>query len=99
MRLTIKGGLQSRAANNRVNTVYSQGLKKCKFPRNLIEISCGPQVEDDRPFMTLQKEIGFFKMLHSRASFIQLESVHIQRVNTCITAVYHATAQYAKTRY
>jgi len=27
MRLTIKGGLQSRAANNRVNTVYKSYLQ------------------------------------------------------------------------
>jgi len=31
-----------------------QGLKKCKFPGKLVEISRGPQVEDDRPFMTSQ---------------------------------------------
>jgi len=73
-------------------------LKNCKFPGNLAEISRGPQAEDDRPFMTSQKEFGFLKTLHSRASFSQLELVHvIQRVNTCIAAVYHATARYAKT--
>jgi len=29
-----------------------QGLKKCKFSGKLVEISRGPQVDDDRPFMT-----------------------------------------------
>jgi len=31
-----------------------QGLKKCKFPGKLVELYRGPQVEDDRPFMTSQ---------------------------------------------
>jgi len=44
-----------------------QGLKKCKFPTKLVEISRGLQVEDDRPFMTLQKKYIFLKTLHSRA--------------------------------
>jgi len=34
-----------------------------------------------------------------KIGFSLLASVHIQRVNSCITAVYHATAWYAKTRY
>jgi len=44
-----------------------QGLKKCKFPGKLVEISRGPQVEDDRLFMTSQKQFVFLKTLHSRA--------------------------------
>jgi len=44
-----------------------QGLKKCKFPRKLVEISRELQVEDDRPFMTSQKDFAFLKTLHSRA--------------------------------
>jgi len=43
-----------------------QGLKKCKFPGKLVEISRGPQVEDDRPFVTSQKKFIFLKTLHSR---------------------------------
>jgi len=39
----------------------TQGLKKCKFPRKLVEISHGLQVEDDRPFMKPQKEFVFLK--------------------------------------
>jgi len=44
-----------------------QGFKKCKFPGKLVEISRGPQDEDDRPFMTSQKKFVFLKTLHSRA--------------------------------
>jgi len=39
-------------------------LKKCKFRGKLIEICRGPQVEDDRPSMTTQKEFVFLKTLH-----------------------------------
>jgi len=31
--------------------------------------------------------------------FSVLVLVHIQRVNSCYNAMYHATARYAKTRY
>jgi len=34
--------------------------------RKLIEISRGTRVEDDRPFMTSQKEFVFLNTLHSR---------------------------------
>jgi len=47
-----------------------QGWKKCKFPGKLVDISRGAQVEDDRPFMTSQKEFIFLKTLHLRASTI-----------------------------
>jgi len=89
--------------------VCDQGLKKCEFPGKLVEISCGPQVEDDRHFMTSQKKFVFLKTLHSRALtiteytyldwFSLLASVHIQHVNSCIAAVYHATAWHAKMKY
>jgi len=32
-------------------SIHVQGLKKCKFPWKLVEISRGPQVEDNRCFM------------------------------------------------
>jgi len=47
--------------------IVTPGLKKCKFPKKLVEICHGPQVEDNHPFMTLQKKIVFLKTLHSRA--------------------------------
>jgi len=76
------------------------GLKKVK-------ISLGPKVKDDRFFVTSQKEFVSLKTLHSRLLTITaftcinldwLASVHIQHVNSCIAAVYHATAPYAKKR-
>jgi len=42
----------------------SQGLNKCKFPRRLVEISCGLQVEYDRPFMMSQKEFVFLNTFY-----------------------------------
>jgi len=40
----------------------NQGLKKCKLPGKLVDISRGPQVEDDRRFMTSQKEFVFLNV-------------------------------------
>jgi len=40
----------------------AQGLKKIIFPGKLIKISRRTQVEDDRPFMTSQKEFVFLKL-------------------------------------
>jgi len=34
-----------------------QCLKKCRFPRKLVEISRWPQVEDDRAFMIWQRNL------------------------------------------
>jgi len=51
---SIKGKIASRG---KIDTIFfiwvtwKQGLKKCKFPEKLLEISRGPKVEDDRPFM------------------------------------------------
>jgi len=84
------------------------GLKKWKFRGKLVEISRGPQIKDDCFFMTSQKEFVSLKTLHSKGlnyhcvhthqlGLVSLPaSVHIQRVNSCIAAVYHATALYAK---
>jgi len=47
-----------------VRQSVKQGLKKCKFPGKLVEISLGSQVEDDRSIMTSQKEVIFLKTLH-----------------------------------
>jgi len=47
------------------DSTQTLSLKKCKFPRKLVKISRGPQVEHDRPFVMSQKII-FLKTLHSR---------------------------------
>jgi len=40
---------------------YKQGCRKCKSPRKLIEISRGPQDEDDRLFRMSQNEFFSWK--------------------------------------
>jgi len=87
------------------------GLQKCTFPGKLVEIPRGLQSWTRSPFYDVADEIVFLKTLHSRALsitafaqinldwFSQLASVRIQRVNSCIATVYHATARYPKTTY
>jgi len=61
--------LEALLPNNAIMTqclLNSRTWKKCKFPRKLIKISCGTQVEDNHPFMMSQKELVFLKTLHSR---------------------------------
>ena len=79
---------------NVVIVLSRRAWKIVNFPGILPKFPMGRKLKTIAPFMTSQKEFGFLKTLHSRASFSQLELVHvIQRVNTCIAAVYHATAR------
>jgi len=54
----------------------NQGLKKCKFPGKLVEISREPQVEHNRPFMMSQKERVFLENVALKS--LNYHCVHIQ---------------------
>jgi len=81
----------------------NQGLKKRKFPGKLIEISLGHKLKTTVLSWHHKKNI-FLKTSKLDYHFVhidQLASIHVQCVNSCITAVHHdhAIARYGKTTY